>query len=82
VLADADPTYHSVMREFAHFFAKDVDRYSDRQLRRFAELVVRSTSTPGDLQNAFETCFLEHTGQLRVEARLRPFLDAAASKGK
>jgi hypothetical protein len=77
VISDADPTYHSVIREFAYFFAKNADQFSDRQLRRFAELVSRCTTTPGDLANAFDTCFLEHTVQLRVDARLHPFLAAA-----
>ena len=82
VISDADPTYHSVIREFAQFFAKNVDQFSDRQLRRFAELVARSIAVPGDLENAFDTCFLEHTRQLRVDARFDPFLAAATREGK
>lgn len=82
VLAEADPTYHSVLREFAYFFAKDLDQFSDRQLRRFGDLVARSMASPGPLENAFDTCLLEHTRQLGVEPRLRPFLAAAMRDAK
>jgi hypothetical protein len=77
VLADADPTFHSVLREFAYFFAKDLNQFSDRQLRRFADLVARSVASSGTLGNAFDTAFLEHTRQIGVDSRLRPFLAAA-----
>ena len=60
VFVAAEPTYHSVLREFAYFFGRDLDQYSDRQLRRFAELVARSVAAGGPLADAFSTCFLEH----------------------
>jgi hypothetical protein len=82
VLADAEPTYHSVLREFAYFFGRNLSEFSDRQLRRFAELVVRCIAVHGPLENAFDTCFLEHLQQLGVESRLRPFLVAAMGSAK
>ncbi|AEG94340.1 hypothetical protein [Ramlibacter tataouinensis] len=81
VFADAGPTYHSVMREFAYFFAKDVDRFTDRQLRKFAELVARALAAPGALGNAIDTCFLEHARQLKIDQRLEPFLSAVRKEG-
>ena len=81
VLADAEPTYHSVLREFAYFFARDVNQYTDRQLRRFAELVARSIATPGELGEAFDTWRLESMRQSGVESRFGPFLSAAMKSG-
>lgn len=82
VFADAGPTCHSVLREFADYFAKDLSHFSDRQLRRFADLVARSVSVPGPLERAFDTCFLEHTRRLGVESRLRPFLSTSMNEGQ
>src|SRR6476620_10698729 len=66
VLADSDPTFHSVLREFAYFFSKDLMQFSDRQLRRFADLVARSVASGGALGNAFDTAFLEHARQMDI----------------
>jgi hypothetical protein len=81
VLEDAGPTDHSVMREFSHFFSKEVDQFSDRQLRRFAEFIARCVATPGPLQDAVETCFLQQALQSRSAARFQPFLAAAMKQG-
>jgi hypothetical protein len=80
VLEEAGPTYHSVMRDFAYFFVKDLDRFPDRQLGRLAKLVVRALATPGPLENAMQTCFLEHTRQVKLARRFEPFLLSAAEK--
>jgi Flp pilus assembly protein TadB len=77
VLADADPTYHSVVREFAYFSGRNLNQFSDRQLRRLADLIARCVAAGGPLANAFESCFLEQIGPLGLESRLRPFLAAA-----
>jgi hypothetical protein len=77
VFEDAGPTYQSLLREFVYFFAKNIDQFSDRQLRRFAELVARSTAAPGPLADAMETCFLAQLQQLKVDGRFAPFLAAA-----
>jgi hypothetical protein len=76
VFEDAGPTYHSVMRDFAHFFGRNVDQFSGRQFGRLSELVIRSMATAGPLRDAMETCFLEHNG-LKVDRRIEPFLTAA-----
>lgn len=80
VFTDAGPTYSSVLREFAYFFARDISEFPDRQLRRFAEFLARCLDAGGELGEAVESCFLEHTRQPRVQARLQPFLAAAQKK--
>lgn len=77
VFEDAGPTFHSVLREFAHFFARDIEQFSDRQLRRFAELVVRSERAGGDLADAMKNCLLAQAGPLKFDRRFDPFLAAA-----
>jgi hypothetical protein len=77
VFDHAGPTYQSVIRDFAYFFGKNIEIFSDRQLRRFAELVTQSVSQGGDLGNAMDTCFLQQMDQLRVRDRIAPFLATA-----
>ena len=77
VFEDAGPTCQSVLRDFASWFAKDIDQFSDRQLARLAALVVRALETPSPLGSAMEECFLAEARQLRVYERLAPFLAAA-----
>lgn len=74
VIEDPSPTFQSVLREFVYFFARDLDQFSKRQIRRFADLVATGIETPGALEHALVTCFLEPMHQLGVESRLRPFL--------
>ena len=80
VFEDAGPTYQSVLHDFACFFARDIDQFSDRQLARFAGLVVRCMESPGRLESALESCFVEQARELKVYERIEPFL-AAAGKG-
>ena len=77
VFESAGPTYDSMLRDFARFFAKNADQFSERQLVRFAELVVRVRETPGPLDDAMAGCFLETARELRVHDRLEPLLAAA-----
>ena len=79
VFESAGPTYDSMLRDFAQFFAKNADQLSERQLARLAELVVRAREEPGPLDDALTACFLETARELRVHDRLEPFL--AAAKG-
>lgn len=74
---DAGPTFQSLMREFLYFFGKDIDRFTDRQLRRLAGLLVRSTAAAGPLAEAIDTCFTEHVRQINIDRRFGPFLAAA-----
>ena len=58
VLEDAGPTYHSLMREFALYFERNVDQFPDRQLRRFAELVARCLAEGGPVADAMQACLV------------------------
>jgi hypothetical protein len=70
-------TFHRVMLEFTSFFGGGIDSFSGRQLQRFAELLVHATDEPGHLENAIDTCFLEHTRQIKVDRQLAPWLAKA-----
>jgi hypothetical protein len=78
----AGPTYQSLLREFAYFFERNADQSSDRQLRRFAELVARAVATPGPLASAMETCFLDHIRPLKAMERFEPFFVAAQESAR
>lgn len=73
-------TFHTVMFDFAPFFAKHQTGFSPRQLERFAQFLVRASASEGSLENAISTCFLEHTRQLKVNRALQPWLAKARSK--
>ncbi|MCG2592752.1 hypothetical protein LZ009_08145 [Ramlibacter sp. XY19] len=77
VFEDAGPTYQSVLRDFAAFFARDVAHSSDRQLARLAALVAGALETPDPLGVAMQECFVDELRQLKVLQRLEPFLAAA-----
>jgi hypothetical protein len=71
-------TYHSVLLfHFNSFFGKNVETFTPKQLKAFAELVTRCSAVPGDLENALDTCFLEHTKQMRVNKHLGKYLREA-----
>ena len=75
VFVDAGPTFHSVLREFGYFLARDLQEFSDRQLRRFGELVSRAAADDGDLGDAIRTCLLPQIEAPEVQRRVGPFLD-------
>lgn len=77
VFRDAGPTCRSLMRDFLYFFDRDIDRFTDRQLRRLAELVVRLTAAEGAPADAIGACFLEHARRVNIDRRFGPFLAAA-----
>ncbi len=75
---DDTPTYHSVLLTFIPFFGAELDTFSTAQLRRFGELVNVAVAQAGPLENAFETCLLEHLHQIKAERALRPYLSDLA----
>ena len=75
VLEDAGPTHHSLMREFALYFERNVDQFPDRQLRRFAELVARCLAEGGPLADAMQDCLV--TPLRQQGARFDALLQAA-----
>jgi hypothetical protein len=75
-------TYHSVLLfHFNSFFSKNVETCAPKQLKAFAELVTRCSAVPGDLKNAFATCFLEHAKQMSVNKHLGNYLREAERAG-
>jgi hypothetical protein len=77
VFTVAGPTHPSVLREFAFFFGKNRDQFTDRQLRRLADLLARCLAAGGPLAEAMEACLLEPTRQLKGDQRLEVFVVAA-----
>lgn len=74
--------YHSVLLfHFNPFFGKYVETFAPKQLKAFAELVTRCRAAPGALENAFDTCFLEHTKQMKVNKHLGKYLPEAEQAG-
>jgi hypothetical protein len=72
--------FHALMREFTCFFGRSIDSFSEKQLAQFSELVVRAIKQPGPLENAIDTCFLEHARQIKVNKQLAPWLAKARAK--
>lgn len=68
------------MREFTYYFGKEIDAISEKQLAKLAELLVLGTKVTGPLENAIDTCFLEHTRQTKVNRQLAPWLAKARAK--
>jgi hypothetical protein len=73
-------SFHAVMRDFTEFFGRSIDSFSDKQLAQLAELIVLALKQPGSLENAIDTCFLDHTRQIKVNRKLAPWLSKARSK--
>lgn len=71
-------TYHSVfLSEFNPYFAKHASEFKEKQLKMFSRLLATCLEAQGSLQNAVETCFLEHLHQMEVARYVRPYLKAA-----
>jgi hypothetical protein len=71
---EAELTYHAIfLFEFNPFFGGHIDEFTPRQLKAFARLLARSSSVPGSLENAVDTCFLEHTRQMKVNRELAKY---------
>ena len=79
VLESAGPTFQSVLREFAHFFARNLDQFPDRQLRRLVDFIAACRAEPGPLAQAMDA-LLEELRELQ-DARLQPLLAAPALRG-
>jgi hypothetical protein len=75
-------TVHSLVMDFGPFFARDIDSWTDRQLRWLGEHIVEALAEGGSIGNAWDTCFLEHSRQLKVNRRLAPRLASARAKRK
>jgi hypothetical protein len=72
------PTFHSVLLGFTPFLGSASTRFSDAQLRTFADLINAAVENGGSLENAFGTCLLEHLHQIRALKPLHPYLSEIA----
>jgi hypothetical protein len=73
-----DLTFHGVfLFAFNPFFGKHIGEFTSQQLRAFSQLLARCLAVPGSLANAVDTCFLEHTRQIKVNRQLNGFLKEA-----
>lgn len=63
-------TFHTLMFDFTPFFGRNINAFSEKQMRGFAELVNLAIQVPGPLENAMSTGFLEHTKQIHVNREL------------
>ena len=73
-LSDSPATFHSVLIEFTCFFGAKLTSFSDEQLAKFGILVNEAVKHEGKLENAFDTCWLEHLHQIGAKDRFRRFL--------
>ena len=75
---DDSPSFHSVLIGFASDFSGSLASSPPRQLREFGALASAAVEAGGDLENAFETCLLEHLRQIRTKRALWPYLSPTA----
>jgi hypothetical protein len=78
--SEGEVNFHALMLEFTFYFGKETAAFSERQLAQLAELLVLGTQGTGPLENAIDTCFLEHTRQIKVSRQLAPWLAKARAK--
>ena len=77
VFTAVGPTHDSLMRDFASYFERNFDAFSDRQLRRFADLLAARMASPGPLAQAIEKCFIDAIVRTEAGRRFGPVLAKA-----
>ncbi len=77
-LSDSPATFHSILIEFTVFFGAQLASFSEAQLSKFGALVSESVAHEGRLENAFDTCLLEHLHQIGAKDRFSPYLSKIA----
>ena len=71
---DETPTFQSVIMGFVPFFGREAHSLPEKQVREFASFISAAVKEGGDLENAFDTCLLEHLDQIKAARVLRPYL--------
>jgi len=66
-----------VVSQFLEYFATTAPTATERQLKSLSQLLVAASTHRDDLENAIDTCFLEHLRQKKAEKYLRRFLAEA-----
>jgi len=70
-------TFHAILADFLVFFSVEAPKASERQLRELGYMLVHWSQQRGPLENAVDTCFLEHLRQVGAEKYLRRHLAQA-----
>jgi hypothetical protein len=71
-------THHSVMSHFLNYFAANHPIFSEKQLHRLGAWIDGAIAAKSDLENAVDTCFLEHPRQVKINRVLAPYLSRKA----
>jgi hypothetical protein len=72
--------YHALLQDFISYFGGNNSKFTERQHRDFATFINVAVEAGGDLENAFDTCFLEHLIQCRARKPLSSFFSPAAKE--
>ena len=75
---DEPVSFHSVFSAFLQFFGTAAKSASDRQLAAIAAIINQAAEAEPVLENAVDTCFLEHLQQIKATGYLRPHLNRTA----
>ena len=70
--------YHALLLDFLQYFGVNHPRFSEKQLKKFGDVVNNAVAAGGEIENAFGTCFLEHLGYSFGRKALAPFLSKLA----
>ena len=79
-LHSGPPTFHSILIEFTSFFGTEFVSFSETQLNKFGNLVNEAVKQGGKLENAFDTCLLEHLHQVGAKDSFKSHLSEAARR--
>jgi ATP/maltotriose-dependent transcriptional regulator MalT len=71
-------TYHHLMHDFLIYWGTCARTAADSQTVELARVINESVSLGGDIENAVDTCFLEHLSQVRGLKPIEKYLSPAA----
>lgn len=72
-------TYHRLMLDFLVYWGAIARTATDSQIIELARIINESVNIGGDIENAIDTCFLEHLSQVRGLKPIERYLSPAAS---
>lgn len=75
---DGPLSFHSVLLGFTAFLSRKAAASSPTQLKALGQLVNQAVAGGGELENACDTCLLEHLHQIGLSKTMRPFLSQPA----
>lgn len=83
---DGSYSYHALLAQFTNFFSDNIDKFSEKQLRFFFDMVenwISEEKDPSDtasFSNAVCTCFLENMSSTYLSKKIKPFLGEKSLK--